>query len=104
KSWNSSLETYRRLRKEADHAFYYFLAMRSLMKWHTKSIQSRKRKRQGALENCLKNRKVRMITLCISHWRQRTTECLNAQKIADQIRHERDLDMIEDVFLRWNEK
>ena len=45
-----------------------------------------------------------MIALYFSHWRHRATDCLKAQEIADQIRHERDFDMIQDVFLCWNER
>jgi len=102
--WKSSIETHKRLTQEAEHALYYFLARRSLMKWHKRFRQVRKKKRQKTLDDHLHGKNMRLLMRCFSHWRQETTDCLHLQRIADEVRGERDLDLLSDTFMHWTER
>jgi hypothetical protein len=104
KLWALSLENHRRLKKEADHARYYFHARRSLMRWHAKSREARKRKREELLNNHLKAKQLGLMAKCISSWLQRARTFLSLQSLAEDVQYEKDNLLLEDILLHWRER
>jgi protein SFI1 len=90
--------------QEADHALYYFNAKRSLTKWHAKFLRLRKEKRQHLLDSCLNQNRSKLTKQCFTWWRQKSTEIRNLQDMAEEIRHERDLDILGGSFQHWHER
>jgi hypothetical protein len=74
------------------------------MRWHTKFGEIRKRKRENALDNYLKTKRLLSLTHFFSHWRQRENTCLSFQGVADEIRNEKESRLLEDLFFQWREK
>lgn len=99
-----TLESHRRLTKEADHARYYFHARRSLMRWHTKLGETRKRIRENALNNFLNTKRLLSVARSFSHWRQRTRACLHFHEAADEILNDKESRLLEILFFLWREK
>src|SRR5271154_1544721 len=102
--WRSASETHERLKSEADHAVYYFLIRRFLMKWNAKFLQLRKQKRKQLLEECVRNKKLKLLAKCIQNWRQRRAHWLDSRGVADEIRQDKDFYLVYDVFVHWKEQ
>ena len=104
KFWRGSLETHQRLKKEAEHAHYYFLARRSLMRWHAKSIQVRKQKRQQLLSEHQSRKGLELVAQCFTYWRKKTSHHMERSQLAEAVRHEKDLDLVHEILTHWRDK
>ena len=74
------------------------------MTWHSKLINLRKKRRQAALDSYLDQKNTKVITTCFSLWRQRSTEYSVLQNEAEEIRQERETDLVDGIFNHWKEK
>lgn len=74
------------------------------MKWNAKFREVRKQKRQKALNDHLRIKNLRLLTFCFSRWRQETADCLRIHRKADEIRDERNQNLMSRTFKYWSER
>jgi hypothetical protein len=104
KYWRASFASHKLSVKEAQHAGYFFLARRYLMKWHRESIRVRKQKRQQALDSQLQKRRLELTKRYLTHWQRRTRNCLELQEISNETRREKDVDLVQEIFSYWTDR
>ena len=104
KIWRNAIETQKRRKTEAEHARYYFLVRRSLMRWHARSIQMRKLKRQNLLNEIRKVKNSTLVSRCLQLWREKNAQHLDRIELADAVRRERDVDLLHEGFWHWRER
>jgi hypothetical protein len=74
------------------------------MRWHAKFLQVRRNKRQLVLDQHLSQKHSRITKHCFSLWRLKSRDVCALQDMAEEIRQDRDLDLLGCTFLHWNER
>jgi Sfi1 spindle body protein len=74
------------------------------MQWHAKFLRVRKNKRQLVLDQHLSQKRSKITKHCFSSWRLKSNDVRALQDMAEEIRHDRDLDLLGGTFLHWNER
>jgi len=74
------------------------------MRWHAKSIQIRKQGRQRLLSEFQKTKGLQLAAQCFEYWREKTSRNLERAELGETVRHEKDLDLVHEVLMRWRHR
>lgn len=74
------------------------------MRWHAKSIRTRKQKRQQLLNQFQHKKGSKLVAQCFAYWREKTSHNLERIELGEALRYEKDLDLVHEILLLWRNR
>ena len=74
------------------------------MRWHAKSIQVRKQKRQQLLSEYQSRKDSEIVAQSLTYWRTKTSHHLERIELGEAVRHEKDLDLVHEILTHWRDR
>ncbi|KAL2869335.1 Sfi1 family protein [Aspergillus lucknowensis] len=103
-AWRSKLQHVTKLEGWSRDASFYFLATRTLKRWHAATVDSAKQRRQEAYARVRRLIKVNLASKVFSAWRSKTHGIVDIEQQALQLDRGKSLDIVAELLDRWHEQ